>query len=57
MSLLTALFGQGTKAKIAGEREDAFARADEQLRKLEAQREHMRAQLSRALQRVIEDNS
>ncbi len=55
MSLLNYFTGP-TKTKVALAKEKDYDAADEHLRRLEANREQMRENLSRALKRVIEDN-
>lgn len=52
MSLRVMFFGE-SKAKAAVKKDETYVRADEQLRALEAKREHMREELSKALNEII----
>lgn len=56
MSLRTMFFGE-SKAKVAIKKDETFARADDHLRELEAKREEMREQLSRAMDDIIKGAS
>lgn len=51
------LFTGGARAKAFLAKEDKFEKADEQLREMEARREHMREQLSEALRQIIEEHN
>ena len=56
MSLRTMFFGE-SKAKVATKKDETYAKADDQLRALEAKREAMREQLSRAMDDIIKGAS
>jgi hypothetical protein len=56
MSLRTMFFGE-SKAKVAIKKDETYVRADEHLRALELKREHMREQLSKALNEIIKGTS
>lgn len=55
MSLISTLFGTDNRVKVALAKEASYDAADERLRQLEAEREQMRAKLSAAIKRIIEE--